>query len=91
MSTKLEVPTLSGTLDASTVNGWLNLCQDSFEVHVAVNASPLKVSIQIVLAGIKMEAPTARSWWNENREDLKSLTTCDDFATRVKDRFVPAN
>ena len=91
MSTKLEVPILSGTLNTFTVNGWLNLCQDLFEVHAAVNASPLKASIQIVLAEIKMEAPTARGWWNENREDLKSLTTWDDFATRVKDQFVPAN
>lgn len=90
MSTKLEIPVLSGHLDASSVNAWLNLCQDSFEVHAALN-SALKPGIQIVLAGIKMEAPAARSWWNENRDELKLLTTWDDFAKRVKDRFVPAN
>ena len=38
-----------------------------------------------------MEAPTARSWWNENREELKTLTTWEDFANRVRDRFIPAN
>jgi Retrotransposon gag protein len=91
MSTKLEIPVLSGVLDASTVNAWLNLCQDSFEVHAAVNSSTLKPTIQIVLAGIKMEASAAKSWWNENRDELKALTTWDEFAKKVKDRFVPAN
>jgi len=91
MSTKLEIPVLTGVLDASNVNAWLNLCQDSFEVHAAVNSSTLKPSIQIVLAGIKMEAAGAKSWWNENREELKALATWDEFARKVKDRFVPAN
>ena len=75
MSTKLEIPVLSGILNASNVSSWLNLCQDLFEVHAAVNSSTLKLSIQIVLAGIKMEAVAARSWWNENREELKVLAT----------------
>jgi len=52
MSTKLEILVLSSILDASTINAWLNLCQDSFEVHAAVNSSTLKPTIQIVLAGI---------------------------------------
>jgi len=91
MSMKLEILVLSGVLDASTVNAWLNLCQDSFEVHAAVNSSTLKPTIQIVLAGIKMEATAAKSWWNENRDELKTLTTWDEFAKKVKDRFVPAN
>ena len=91
MSTKLEIPVLSGILDASNVNSWLNLCQDSFEVHAAVNSSTLKPSIQIVLAGIKIEAVAARSLWNENREELKVLATWDEFTKKVKDHFVPAN
>jgi hypothetical protein len=91
MSTRLEIPVLSGVLDASNVNSWLNLCQDSFEVHAAFNSSTLKPSVQIVLAGIKMEAVAARSWWNENREELKALSTWEEFAKKVKDRFVPAN
>jgi hypothetical protein len=91
MLTKLDIPTLSGSLDASTVNRWLNLCQDLFEVHAALNTTVLKPMIQIVLAGIKMEAPTARNWWNENCEELKALTTWDNFARRVRERFVPEN
>ena len=91
MSTKLDIPVLSGILNASNVNVWLNLCQDSFEVHVAVNSSTLKPSIQVVLAGIKMEAPAAKSWWNENREELKALTTWEDFVKKVKDHFVLEN
>ena len=38
-----------------------------------------------------MEAGAARSWWNENREELKALTSWQDFAVKVKERFVPVN
>ena len=38
-----------------------------------------------------MKAMAARSWWNENRDELKLLSTWDEFAKRVKERFVPAN
>ena len=91
MSTKLEISVLSGVLGALNVNSWLNLCKDSFEVHAAVNSSTLKPSIQIILAGIKMEAVAVRSWWNENYEELKVLATWDKFAKKVKDHFVLAN
>jgi len=91
MSARLDVPVLSGDLDTSNVTSWLNLCQDTFEVHAAINSSTVKPSLQIVLAGIKMEAPAAKSWWNENRDDLKALTTWDDLAKKVRERFIPAN
>ena len=91
MSTRLDIPVLAGVLDVSTVNAWLNLCQDSFEVHAAMNNSTLKPFIQIVLAGIKMEATAARGWWNDNRDELKGLATWDEFAKKVRERFVPAN
>jgi hypothetical protein len=45
MLTKLDIPMLSGSLDASMVNGWLNLCQNSFEVHAALNTTVLKPTI----------------------------------------------
>ena len=77
---------LTGIFDASNVNAWLNLCQDSFKVHAAVNSATLKLLIQIILAGIKMEAAAVKSWWNENREELKGLSTWDKFAKKVKDR-----
>jgi hypothetical protein len=32
MSTKLDIPVLTGVLNAPNINSWLNLCQDSFEV-----------------------------------------------------------
>jgi hypothetical protein len=51
----------------------------------------LKPSLQIVLAGLKMDSPPAKHWWNENRDELKLLPTWDTFAQRVKDRFVPPN
>ena len=91
MSTKLEIPVLSGVLDASNINSWLNLCQDLFEVYAAVNSSTLKPLIQIVLTGIKIEAVVARSWWNENRDELKALMMWEEFTKKVKDHFVPVN
>lgn len=38
-----------------------------------------------------MESAPAKQWWNENRDELKLLTTWTLFAQRVKDRFVPPN
>jgi len=38
-----------------------------------------------------MEATAAKSWWNKNWDELKTLTMWDEFAKKVKDRFVPAN
>jgi hypothetical protein len=65
---------------------------DSFEVWSAMNSDKvIKASLQIVLAGLKMDAPAAKQWWNENRDELKLLPTWETFAQRVKDRFVPAN
>ena len=60
-------------------------------MHAAVNASTLKLSSQIVLAGIKMEAPAAKSWWNENHDELKALMTWEEFTKKMKDHFVLAN
>jgi hypothetical protein len=91
MSTKLDIPALSGSLDVFTVNGCLNLCQDLFKVHAMLNTTVLKLTIQIVLAGIKIEAPMARNWWNKNHEELKVLAMWDNFARRVREHFVPAN
>jgi hypothetical protein len=92
MTTKLELPTLAGTLDASTISNWLNLCADSFEAFSLMNPTrTIDDSLRILLAGLKMEAPAAATWWNENRDSLKALTTWAAFSTAVKDRFVPAN
>ena len=90
--TKIDLPILTGDLDAANVSTWLNLCMDSFEVWSAMNSDKeIKTSLQIVLAGLKMDTPAAKQWWNENRHELKLLPTWDTFAQRVKDRFVPAN
>ena len=90
--TTIDLPLLTGELDAANITSWLNLCTDSFEVWLALNSEkPIKPSLQIVLAGLNMESPLAKHWWNENRDELKVLPTWDAFAQRVKDRFVPAN
>jgi hypothetical protein len=87
---RLEIPRLSSPITPASVNQWLNVCEDSFMVHSIVNpTSTLSPGVQIVLAGIKMEDPTAAAWWNDNRDDLKKLTKWEDFATRVRARLVP--
>ena len=91
MSTKLDVPVLTGILNAPNINFWLNLCQDSFEVQAAITSTMLRPAIQIVLCGLKMEAPAVKSWWNENRDQLKLLATWEEFAMKVKEHFIPAN
>ena len=79
--TKIDLPVLMGELDFGNVLSWLNLCMDSFEVWSAMNLDKtMKVSLQIVLAGLKMESPQAKHWWNENRDELKKLTMWDAFA-----------
>lgn len=89
---KIDLPLLTGELDAANITSWLNLCTDSFEVWSAMNSDKeMKASLQIVLAGLKMDSPPAKHWWNENRDELKALPNWDAFAQRVKDRFVPAN
>ena len=90
--TTIDLPLLTGELDAANVTSWLNLCMDSFEVWSALNSDKvITPSLQIVLAGLKMDSPLAKQWWNENRDELKLLPTWDAFAEQVKDRFVPAN
>jgi hypothetical protein len=60
-------------------------------VHGALNpSSSLTPGLQVVLAGIKMEDPTAAGWWNDNRDELKKLTKWEDFALRVRNRLIPA-
>jgi hypothetical protein len=89
---KIDLPALTGDLDAANVTSWLNLCKDSFEAWSAMNSDKVvKVSLQVLLAGLKMESPPAKHWWNENRDDLKLVTSWNVFAQRVKDRFVPPN
>ena len=90
--TKIELPLLTSELDAPNVTSWLNLCMDSFEVWSAMNFDKtMKPSLQIVLAGLKMDSPPAKNWWNENHDTLKLLPTWDAFAQQVKNHFVPAN
>jgi hypothetical protein len=92
MTTKLDLPTLSGTLEASTISNWLNLCDDSFQAFSLMNPTrTVDDSLRILLAGLKMESPAAATWWSENRDSLKALTTWSAFSAAVKDRFVPAN
>lgn len=92
MTTKIDIPGLSGTLDAATVTAWLATCEDTFEAWDLLNPTrPLEPGLQILLAGLKLESPIAAQWWCENREVLKKSASWADFATAVKDRFVPAS
>lgn len=88
---RLDIPKLSSPLTPASVNRWLGICEDSFQVYNVMNASStLAVELQIVLAGIKMEDPAAAAWWGDNRTELKALSKWEDFASRVRKRLVPA-
>jgi hypothetical protein len=92
MTTKIDIPPLSGQLDAPAITAWLATCEDTFEAWDLLNPSrPLDTGLRVLLAGLKLESPLAAQWWCENREILKKSTTWADFATAVKDRFVPAS
>ncbi|THG93469.1 hypothetical protein EW026_g7778 [Hermanssonia centrifuga] len=93
-ATRVTLPTLVGPLTHSTVSIWLNTCADTFEAATLLDpnaASTLTARARITLAGLKMAEDSAATWWNENREDLKLLSDWDEFATHVRDRFVPAS
>ncbi|KAJ7615689.1 hypothetical protein B0H17DRAFT_1152833 [Mycena rosella] len=89
---KLEFPKLTDEPTPMSIHGWLSRCEDMFEAWQAQNADKkMEPHILIILAGLWMEEPTAATWWNENRTELKKLTAWDKFAQKVKDRFVPTN
>jgi hypothetical protein len=92
MTTKIDIPALSGKLDASVITAWLATCEDTFEAWDLLNPTrPLDTGLRVLLAGLKLESPVASQWWCENREVLKKSPSWADFATAVKDRFVPAS
>ena len=92
MMTKLELPSLSSNLTATSVNTWLNSCEDSFEAWTIFNPSrPLTDANRILIAGLKMESPDAAHWWDKNRDELKKLPSWNAFAARVRERFMLSN
>ena len=72
MTTKIDIPALSGALDAATITAWLATCEDTFEAWDLLNPTrPLEPGLRILLASLKLESPVAAQWWCENRETLK--------------------
>ncbi len=51
----------------------------------------LKVSTMITRACVELKEPSAQQWYLEERADLKKLPTWENFAQRVKTRFLPSN
>ncbi|KAH6917795.1 hypothetical protein BKA70DRAFT_1186 [Coprinopsis sp. MPI-PUGE-AT-0042] len=90
-STKLDLPSLVSPISASSVSAWLDNCEDAFEVFSTMNpTADIKVSAQITMVGLKMVAPEAAQWWNENRATMKALTTYAEFVAKVRERFTPS-
>ncbi|KAF6741210.1 hypothetical protein DFP72DRAFT_1118012 [Ephemerocybe angulata] len=88
---RLDLPSLSDPLTASSVKAWLERCEDAFEAWSMMNPEKeLKPALKILLAGLKMEALEASQWWGENRDTLKALTTFSEFSTKIKERFLPS-
>ncbi|KAK0219570.1 hypothetical protein EDD85DRAFT_797219 [Armillaria nabsnona] len=91
MSSKLDLPMLANITSIAVLT-WLTHCADSFEAWSALNSDKkIKLEMQILVAGLKLEHAEVAAWWNENWELLKKLETWDEFVTKVKDHFVPSN
>jgi len=70
----------------------LNGVEDTFEAWAGLNPNRiLKPELQILLSGLNMEDPAASEWWRENRGHLKQLKSWSEFATKVREQFIPAN
>ncbi|PPR02859.1 hypothetical protein CVT24_002340 [Panaeolus cyanescens] len=90
-SMKLDITPLNDTLDAASINAWLDHCEDAFELHCSVTGKSMSVANQILAAGLKMLEPEAYQWWSQNRVTLKKLPDWKSFADEVRTRFVPGN
>ncbi|KAJ7671943.1 hypothetical protein B0H17DRAFT_1208869 [Mycena rosella] len=89
---KIDFPKLTTELTSPIIHVWLGCCKDTVEAWQAMNPNKsLAARMIITLAGLRMEEPTAATWWNENRDEVKKLASWDEFAQKVKDHFVPSN
>ncbi|KAJ7097043.1 hypothetical protein B0H15DRAFT_797777 [Mycena belliarum] len=89
---KLEFPKLTEEPTPVSIHSWLGRCEDTFETWQAQSTDKaLEARTLITLAGLRMEETMAATWWSENRAELKKLKTWEEFAQKVKDRFVPSN
>ncbi|KAG2129156.1 hypothetical protein DEU56DRAFT_818094 [Suillus clintonianus] len=85
---KLDLPTFSGPIEPTMINAWLGRCEDSYLAWSAWNPGhTISPQILIILAGLQLEEPSARLWWNQNRDVLKQLATWEAFASRFQDHF----
>lgn len=90
--TKIDLPKLTGDITASSVTTWLNLCQDSFEAWSLMNPdTKLSVPLQILIAGLRLEAPLAAHWWSKICKQLNVLATWNEFVESIKEHFVPGS
>ncbi|KAJ7267859.1 hypothetical protein C8J57DRAFT_1325995 [Mycena rebaudengoi] len=89
---KLEFPKFSDAPTPTSVHAWIGRCEDTVEAWQALNPDRETTARTIItLAGLKLEEAEVATWWNENRSELKKLISWDEFAQRLKDRFVPTN
>ncbi|KAJ7693307.1 hypothetical protein B0H17DRAFT_1199829 [Mycena rosella] len=89
---KIDFLKLTMELTLPVIHAWLSRCEDMVEAWQAMNPDKLLVAHMIItLAGLRMEEPTAATWWNKNRDELKKLASWDEFTQKVKDCFVPSN
>ncbi|KAJ7741662.1 hypothetical protein B0H16DRAFT_1464383 [Mycena metata] len=76
-SSKLEFPKFTEEPTPTSVNGWIGRCEDTYEAWQGMHPE------RVADGGAVCE--------NENRENLKKLASFEEFAGKVKERFVPAN
>ncbi|KAG2338502.1 hypothetical protein BDR05DRAFT_951903 [Suillus weaverae] len=88
---KLDLPAFSGPIEHATIDAWLGRCEDKYLAWSACNpVYAISPQLRIVPAGLQLEEPSARLWWNQNRDVLKQLPAWEEFASRFKDRFIPS-
>jgi hypothetical protein len=87
---KLEVPKLKTDITPAIAISWLHRVEDTYDGYVALTDSKkLTVDLRILFAGLALEEPTAQSWWEENRTELKALSSWNEFSVKFLERFAP--
>ena len=87
---KLELPTFSGPLEPAAINAWLERCGDVFFAWSSFSgATAVSPQLRIALAGMKLEEPSARTWWINNQHSLVLLPSSNLFVALFQERFIP--
>ncbi|KAF7301011.1 hypothetical protein MIND_00664700 [Mycena indigotica] len=87
MTKLISFPAFTDDPTPLSVRSWIGRCEDTIESFEAVNPTHgLATRNFITLAGLKLEQRAVSNWWEENRDELKKLSSFDDFAIKLRDK-----